>query len=63
MRDLNAAYVCEEMPERVEDVISELLGHIRRESAATYGAIASDIKAAVKYEAALAAELREAASL
>jgi hypothetical protein len=62
MRDLNAAYVCEEMPERVEDMISELLGHIRRESAATYVAIASDIKAAVKYEAALAAELREAAS-
>lgn len=61
-RDLNAAYVCEEMPEHVEGLISDLLGHIRRESASTYVAIAADINAAAKYERVLKAELREAAA-
>ena len=60
MRDLNAAYVCEEMPELVEAMISDLLGHIRRESAATYVAIARDINAAARYEKVLEAEMREA---
>lgn len=61
-RDLNAAYVCEEMPELVENLISDLLGHIRRESASTYVKIAADINAAAKYERVLEAELREAAA-
>ncbi|HEV2160675.1 MAG TPA: hypothetical protein VGR52_00340 [Stellaceae bacterium] len=61
-RDLNTAYICEEMPEHVEDLISDLLGHIRRESASTYVTIAADINAAAKYERVLEAELREAAA-